>query len=643
MLKNYSISTRLSFTQIVSIILLCAAFFIFGYVNVNDFLNRDIEINNNTTEKDFENLVNRDTNTLTASARIFTSDNAIKSVYATQDREALYEKVLPLYTRLVTNNGLENIIFIDTGGKVFLRMNDKNSFGDEITRESFLKTQKTQIMTSGLELGKTVFAIRVVAPIFESGKLLGYVEFSEGIDHFVEMVSEAESTNVLYLAEKNNTMESDYLNTVGKEIDTWDKFKNYVIVSNLPPIEGWENCVNEANINALSTGSKINKRININGKALACGGFPVMEGNEISGIVFNVKNMSERNAIAQNVINTLAIMCFVSVLVFGLALYFIYKKFLSGYNNLVDSVNKISEGNYDIKIPVESRDEVGRLSEAVNKMAGEIKRQRIDMEESNKRLILENNIKNEFISMASHELLTPTSIIEGYSSMILDDKMAKLDNKSENYLSKIFSSSKRLAGLVKEILDVSRIEQNRIVIKNCAFNLIEIRDDIGELASAKIKNRKMKIKLVCSHKEIYVYADKDKTIQILSNLINNAIKYSDKGTIEIGCDKISFKDANYIAVHVKDEGIGIPENEQKQLFQKFFRASNGAEKCDGGTGLGLYISREYARLMGGDIKVKSQENRGSTFTLYLKLATAGQIKLEKNKSNKPNPKLLEKK
>ena len=274
----------------------------------------------------------------------------------------------------------------------------------------------------------------------------------------------------------------------------------------------------------------------------------------------------------------------------------------------------------------------------------------------------EDQLKSEFVSIASHELLTPTSAIEGYLSMILDEHLSKVDKKSEEYLRKVQKSAQRLALLVKDLLNVSRIEGGRIIIQWQAFDIVDLINTVIEELQPKAKEKKLKLGFINSNFKtqilnetqnsnvsnienlkfkiknsgqgpVMVFADEERAHQVLVNLIGNAIKYTEHGnvTVQVLSNKIKTGDGMAI-ISVTDSGMGMSEEDQKHLFEKFYRASNANKFGAGGTGLGLYISKNITELMGGKIWLKSIEDKGSTFYFSLKLATPDEIK---NHSTKP--------
>lgn len=231
----------------------------------------------------------------------------------------------------------------------------------------------------------------------------------------------------------------------------------------------------------------------------------------------------------------------------------------------------------------------------------------------------DDQLKSEFVSIASHELLTPTSAIEGYLSMILDEKMAKVDPKAESYLRKVQSSAHRLAELVTDLLSVSRIESGRIVINKKPIEVSPLITQVIDEIGIKAKQAGLSLTYLAPTKPLpKVLADPDRVIQVITNLISNAIKYNKpKGKIEVTASL----EQKFVIIAITDTGIGIAPEHLNHLFEKFYRVqddSAAAEKI--GTGLGLYITKSIIELQGGKIKVASEAGKGTRFSFSLPLA-----------------------
>ncbi len=226
-----------------------------------------------------------------------------------------------------------------------------------------------------------------------------------------------------------------------------------------------------------------------------------------------------------------------------------------------------------------------------------------------------DKMKDNFISMASHELRSPLSAIKGYLELLDAKNKGKLETESLKYLTNMNSSVDRLDVLVTDILEISRIEGNRIPFEISAFNPSDvIQKAIEEM---RVKASQKNLALECSISNLpEVKADRERLEQILINLLNNAIKYTIKGKVEV----LAKTKGKEFLITVADTGIGISSEDMANLFQKFYRVENEELKSVVGTGLGLWIARELARKMNGDITAESIREVGSHFTLHLPLA-----------------------
>ena len=228
-----------------------------------------------------------------------------------------------------------------------------------------------------------------------------------------------------------------------------------------------------------------------------------------------------------------------------------------------------------------------------------------------------NLLKNreQLISMVSHDLRTPLSSIVGYSELL-----GKLDitEKGKNYLSHIKFSSEYISKLVDELLDYTRIESGKVVIEKIPFNLPEVIDEVASNVKSAYKNKQVALSFAFSDivNNLNFSTDAYRVKQILYNLISNAFKFTEQGTVHIEADARLYKDDIYeIGVAVTDTGIGIKEEQQEHIFNEFTQANDEISKFYGGFGLGLHISQKLARLLNGKIYLESEEGKGSTFTL----------------------------
>lgn len=238
----------------------------------------------------------------------------------------------------------------------------------------------------------------------------------------------------------------------------------------------------------------------------------------------------------------------------------------------------------------------------------------------------------EFISTASHEMRTPVAAIEGYLALALSDKVSTIDSRARSYLEKAHSSTQHLGKLFQDLLTSSKAEDGRLsnhpsVVEMGAF-MQQLTDDLkftaekkGLLAEFVIGGADETIDATTKDASIqhlvkplyYSYVDPDRMREVITNLFDNACKYTDSGKISIGLTG----NAEIVQLYIRDTGSGIPTEDIPHLFQKFYRVDNSATRTIGGTGLGLFICRKIVELYHGRIWVESKVGQGSTFFINL--------------------------
>ena len=220
-----------------------------------------------------------------------------------------------------------------------------------------------------------------------------------------------------------------------------------------------------------------------------------------------------------------------------------------------------------------------------------------------------DQLKDDFISVASHELRTPITVINGFVYLLLKNPAFANDEKAATHLKSISDNTNRLSLLVNDLLDVSRIEQNRLKFTLVDIDIVEIITNIVNELTPSAQNKGIRLKYVALDRPLIVNCDKDRMHQVFNNLINNAIKYTLQGEVTIHHE---VKD-NYLKTFVKDTGVGISQEHMNKMFTKFSRIPNEKTKDVQGTGLGLWITKQLVEKMGGKIGVESIENQGSLF------------------------------
>ena len=249
---------------------------------------------------------------------------------------------------------------------------------------------------------------------------------------------------------------------------------------------------------------------------------------------------------------------------------------------------------------------------------------RIQMEELVEELAIANSKlrdldqqKSEFISIASHQLRSPLTAIKGYSSMLIEGSFGKIPEKATTALDRIFQSTQNLVNIVEDLLNISRIEQGRMEYNFETVNFADIAKDVVEELSSVAKKENLDLVFQSDCNKTYnISADKGKIRQIITNLVDNAIKYTKKGKIEVSVSNNDKK--NKILLTIVDTGIGISKETLGKIFKKFTRGKGGSKTNTGGSGLGLYVAKEMVKAHKGRIWAQSAGlGKGSIFCVEL--------------------------
>jgi len=221
--------------------------------------------------------------------------------------------------------------------------------------------------------------------------------------------------------------------------------------------------------------------------------------------------------------------------------------------------------------------------------------------------------KDEFISMASHQLRTPLTTVKGYLSMLSEGDFGKLTLEQKDSIKLAFDGADRMAGLISDLLNISRMEAGRFFLEKKPLDLNKVVEDEVKHLQFRADSAGVKLSLIKGQPVPEVVVDEDKIRQVIMNLVDNAIHYAPKGKVWV-----EFGLVNSSAVlKVNDNGIGVPSRDKKKMFSKFFRADNAQKTRPDGTGLGLYLVKRVVEDHGGEVIFKSEEGKGSTFGFKL--------------------------
>jgi signal transduction histidine kinase len=254
-----------------------------------------------------------------------------------------------------------------------------------------------------------------------------------------------------------------------------------------------------------------------------------------------------------------------------------------------------------VKEEIKRKEELERLTKKLKKV--------------NARLKEMDRTKSEFVSIASHQLRTPLTAIKGFISLIMEGSYGKIDVPVRNALNKVYLSNERLIQLVEDLLSISRIEAGRLEYQFHNCNVMDMVHDVADMFRLRANEAGLRLDVdIADNTDMHAVIDESKIREVLSNLLDNAIKYTKQGFVRVYVEKYDDK----VCIMISDSGIGIPEDDIPCLFEKFSRGKDTNRLHANGSGLGLYVGKQIVRAHGGNIRVLSEGvGKGSTFIIEL--------------------------
>ncbi|MFJ7616112.1 ATP-binding protein [Bacillus cereus] len=326
-------------------------------------------------------------------------------------------------------------------------------------------------------------------------------------------------------------------------------------------------------------------------------GRPIANNGTFQGGILVFSSIDEIHNTMHNIRNWIigSIVCAI-ILALGYSIL-VAKKLSRPLIKMEKATRDIAKGNLNTQVQVHTKDEVGSLAQAINDLSIELNNYRTN--------------RSELLANISHELRTPISYLKGYAQLI-NNHQYENDEELESYAIIIEKESDRLTKLIEELFELSKMEEGKI---NLYMQSIDIEDVIESSAQkVKLKAVRRNLDLIVNIEEELpsIISDGAKIEQILLNLLENAINYSEEGKVIMNAKNKN----NFIIISIKDTGIGIPKEDLPFIFDRFHRVEKSRSREMGGTGLGLAIVYELVKQLEGDIKVKSELGQGTEFILY---------------------------
>jgi signal transduction histidine kinase len=333
-----------------------------------------------------------------------------------------------------------------------------------------------------------------------------------------------------------------------------------------------------------------------NGKMYFLIGVPIIQSHQTQGAVLLFASMENVLTSVRSISSTLYMAGFGAFLLALGFTNFLSKRLSKPLMDMEVATKRISEGNLNVRLKLKSDDELGSLSKSINNMAFSL--------EQNQRQ------RKEFFANIAHELKTPITYLSGYAD-VLKRGLFQSKGEEQHYLSIIQEESKRLTKLINDLFDLAILDEGKLAL---SFERIELNEIVSLSCHSVIgmaKDKGVLLNMSLLNSPLWLEADPIRMSQIMTNLLTNAIRYTDKGEIRVN----SYLKNQDIFIEIEDTGIGIKEDVQEQIFERFFRSDKSRSRQTGGTGLGLAIAKELVELQNGTIKVQSEIGKGTRFIL----------------------------
>lgn len=328
---------------------------------------------------------------------------------------------------------------------------------------------------------------------------------------------------------------------------------------------------------------------------------PVTSGVRVRGYIAITENLA---VIRDDVAATVRIMMIIAAVNFGLSFLILLFFALTTYRpmlQIMDGAKEFASGNLQHKIRVTSHDEMGYLADTLNLMAGELRKN--------------NDYQKNFISNVSHDFRSPLTSIKGFSEAMLDGTIPP--EMHDRYLGIIVQETERLNKLTNTILELNSMDRDKTSLNMSRFDINAMLKSTAAVFEGSCRKKKISINLVLTGTELFVRGDREKIEQVVYNLLDNAIKFSDRSS-EVKIETTIQR--GKCAVSVKDEGCGIARDDLTKIWDRFYKSDSSRGRDRQGTGLGLSIVKEIISAHGQTISVVSTENVGTEFIFTLEMA-----------------------
>lgn len=351
---------------------------------------------------------------------------------------------------------------------------------------------------------------------------------------------------------------------------------------------------------------------NASGNTVITASIPLKVDETITGAIVVHREVSDFEASMGSIFGQVFFPLIISIAFASVLVFILSRYIVKPIKAVSTAATELSRGNLDFRVKPKTKDEIGELAVAFNKMAEELK--------------VQDELRNTFIGNVSHELRTPLASVQGFIQGMLDGAIETEDR--DKYLEVVLGETKRMSVLITDLLNLAKIESGRFPMEFSEFDINELIRRCLIMFEQRIEEKKLAVNVFLSDDKLSVWADQDRISQVVTNLIDNAVKFSyDGGELKIWTQCID----NKVYINIMDTGEGIPVEEQAYIFERFYKVDKSHSRNKPGTGIGLSIAKRIIAQHGEKITLQSAEGKGTTFTFTLTKALTGKTERTKTK------------
>ncbi len=331
-------------------------------------------------------------------------------------------------------------------------------------------------------------------------------------------------------------------------------------------------------------------------------GQPIYQDNQISSAIYvmaSTQSMDKSLAAVRNLLILSGVGAFLLAMGITWIMALLFSRPLI---MMQQATKKIAIGELETRLDIHSKDEIGDLAAAINNLAADLQRYR--------------DTRQEFFANISHELRTPITYLEGYAKVV-KNRLYTTEEEKDRYLDIIYQEGVRIQHLVDDLFELAKMEEGKVSLSMEWVDLKDVVDQAVQTVSLKAKEKGLELVVHPSESVPLIRGDGMRMEQIILNLLENAVRYTEKGHIDVHLHCTS----STLSLSIEDTGIGIPEDERPYIFDRFYRVEKSRSRQTGGTGLGLSIVKKLVELQGGSIEVRSKRGIGTSFTVQFVLPT----------------------